>query len=255
MRSTSVLSGPAAAAAYGLDGFKDLVWPLSWCAPPNGSRAFRVLRTRRWQEGSVVDGIPLAASASVLRQIGAFPEDLEGLRDGIAPADRLELALEHCLRAGWVSLDNLTAGGGSCPGDALLRHVLRRREPEVPTESYAETRAIQHLRSLGVRCWRQMAVWHHGRIRHRVDLVIPASRTVRFPPRPELLRPDQGLLVEIDSREFHERKFEEDHRRQTLYDALGFNWVSFTPSQMERELPNVQRAIAVALRRVATSRG
>jgi hypothetical protein len=44
-----------------------------------------------------------------------------------------------------------------------------------------------------------------------------------------------GLLLEIDSREFHDGRFEEDHQRQTTYDLLGFWWTTFTPTQLEQQ--------------------
>lgn len=47
-------------------------------------------------------------------------------------------------------------------------------------------------------------------------------------------RPGDGLTIEVDSREFHERAFERDRARQTNYDRLGYRWVAFTPNQIER---------------------
>lgn len=249
MPATLALSGPAGAARYGLDGFAGLEWPPSWCAPLSGRRGPRIIRTRRWQEPLVVAGELVAPPHLVLRHLGAHPRDLIGRGDRITPADRVELALEHCLRLGLVTIDQLSSGGGSQPGDLLLQQVIARREDDVPTESYAETRAVQRFRTFGLRCWRQMPIWDRGRIHHRVDLVIPRATTVRMPFKPDVLKPHHGLLVEIDGREFHEHRFEEDHQRQSTYDALGLRWVSFTPNQIERHQAKVRRAIEGAMRR------
>lgn len=250
MRVKKAVTGPSGAAGLGLDGFRDQEWPLSWCTSANGSRAPRVIRTGMWRDPVMVDGVATAPHALVLRHIGTFPEDLRGRRDGITPMDRLELAVEHALRLQEVTLQDIAAHGGSQPGDVLLRQVLARRDDPVPTESYAETRAIQRFRPFGIRCWKQMRIWDQGRVRHRADLVIPRANGSRMPRKPEVLRPDQGLLVEIDSREFHERQFERDHQRQTTYDALGFHWVVFTPTQIEQQMPMVRRAIDVAMARI-----
>jgi very-short-patch-repair endonuclease len=67
--------------------------------------------------------------------------------------------------------------------------------------------------------------------------------------RPEVFRPAMGLLVEIDSREFHEGQFDRDHRRGSTYDELGYHWVSFTPNQIEKEPDLVRRALLGALSR------
>ena len=41
-----------------------------------------------------------------------------------------------------------------------------------------------------------------------------------------MLRLGDGLIVEIDSEEFHAKAFERDHSRQSTYDALGYHWVT-----------------------------
>ena len=57
--------------------------------------------------------------------------------------------------------------------------------------------------------------------------------------RPTIFRPEDGLLLEIDSREFHDGRFEEDHARDLLYDELGYRWLSFTPRQIQTQWPRV----------------
>lgn len=86
--------------------------------------------------------IPVCSVELVARHLHAFPADLVSRADGIAPIDRVELAVEHILRLGHTR----AARGGSMSGDALLRSVLLRRGNNVPTESYAETRAVQRFR-------------------------------------------------------------------------------------------------------------
>jgi very-short-patch-repair endonuclease len=61
--------------------------------------------------------------------------------------------------------------------------------------------------------------------------------------------PTHGVLVEIDSREFHERQFEKDHERGSLFDRLGYHWISLTPNQIEFRPNEALQAIEGALRR------
>ena len=230
MRSTPLaLTGPAAAAAYRLDGFRDLDWPLRWCGPRSGSHTNEAVRTSRWKEPVLIGEVHVAPIELVLRHLGNHPEDLRV--DSTTPEQRIELALEHALRDGMVSLDALDVRGARSKGDALLRLALQLRRDEPPTESYAETRADQFLRSLGYWCWRQVPLVGAN---HRVDFVLPARPSPKRRPRPVPFRPGDGLIIEIDSREFHERAFERDRARQTNYDRLGYRWVAFTPNQIER---------------------
>ena len=233
----TALTGAQAAARWGLDGFRGRDWPLLFCAPYASSPGKGILRTRLWSVPVIVDGVALAPVATVLRHIGAMT--LSGRIDAL---DLVEFALEHALRDGMVELAGLTAGGGAQPGDALLRRVLARRpRNEPPTESYAETDAVQRFRSIGLEPWRQIPIIGAGRML-RADFMISAKRR----RRPVVFRPSDGVLVEIDSREFHEGRFEEDHARETAYDALGFRWLSFTPNQIEHQWNRVAKAIATA---------
>jgi very-short-patch-repair endonuclease len=67
--------------------------------------------------------------------------------------------------------------------------------------------------------------------------------------RPKELQPGTVLLVEIDSREFHENRFDRDHARQTTYDLLGFEWVTFTPNQLEHQRARSRNALEAVLGR------
>jgi hypothetical protein len=227
---SAALTGPAAAALLGLDGFRDVGWTPLWCAPATVRKQPGLIRTRCWNEPIMLGDVRVAHVSLVLRHLGEV----------VCDVDRIEFAVEYALREGLVSVNDLRQSHGRSTGDELLRRVMFQRGSEPPAESYAEVRAIQLLRSWGMQCWRQLVIYEHGRIKHRVDLVIPFDQQAQ---RPERLRPSDGLLVEIDSLEFHVGKFEEDHRRQTTYDLLGFRWTTVTPNQLRDSPQRVRRAI------------
>lgn len=232
------LTGPHAAALLGLDGYRDQSWPVQWCAPANGTAVPGIIRTRRWSEPLVIADWPVAPPALVLRHLGATPHV-----DDITPVERVELAVEHALREGLVHLGDLRGRGRGQPGDVLLREVLRLRGDEPPTGSYAETRALQLLRRHGwERLWRQVEIVDHQRLVHVVDFVVPYRLGPRK-QRPAVFLPHHGLLVEVDGRGPHEPQFERDHRRQTTYDRMGYDWLSFTPNQFTHALATVLMAL------------
>jgi hypothetical protein len=235
------ITGPYAAGVYGLDGFKGIDWPELWCAPVGGECGERIVRTRRWETPVEIDDVRICPVETVVRHLNAIPLDLLRPADRIAPIDRVELAVEHAMRDG----AKVRAARGGAPGDAMLQAVLERRGNVVPTESYAETRAVQLLRTWGVVPWRQIPIIRRGRIEFRADFMIPFGRQ----RRPETIRASMGLLVEVDSREFHEGEFERDHRRGAVYNELGYHWIAVTPNQIEREPALVRRSLAGAFRR------
>ena len=245
MKNYVALTGPAAAARYGLDGFRDREWCPRWCAPASTRAVAGVIRTRAWEEPVVIGELRVAALSVVLRHLDGI-----GTLGHLFEEDRVELAVEHALRDGAVAIEQLRVGGGAAPGDMLLRRVLARRPPgEPPTGSYAETRAVQRMRSIGIVPWRQVPVL--GPRRNRADFMLPYRPSKRrlLPPRPEVFLPPCGVLVEIDSREYHEARFEEDHARETNYDELGFVWRSFTPNQIEHDWARVARVLQRGLAR------
>lgn len=244
MRTRKIaLTGPAAAFWYGLDGYRTHEWKPTWCVPASAEGGSDIIRTRWWAEPVMLAEAPapLAPLPIVLRHLGLFGD---GPADGLTVAERVELALEHTLRLGAVELSELRCGGGSSVGDKILRSVLRARGDEPPTESYAETRAVQVLRGLGWPTWRQAHICGERRLLHRANLVVP---TVPRSLRPARFQPCHGLLVEIDGREVHAELFERDHDRQCAYDALGFNWVSFTPRQIETDRHLVSRVLTTRM--------
>lgn len=156
--------------------------------------------------------------------------------------DRVELAVEHALRNGLISLADLRIQGGGSSGDRAIREIARLRGDEPATESYAETRAVQRLRQFDWTPWRQAHVGRDNRIEYRVDFVLPFRPGAK---RPNTLRPSDGLLIEVDGREIHEPLFERDHVRGNVYDQLGFHWTSLTPSQIEHTPLSVRAASRV----------
>lgn len=236
------LTGPSAAALYDLDGFRDRVWPPLWCAPMAARSGARIIRSRKWQEPNEIEGVQVCPLPLVLRHLCAVPADLDTSTDGISAVERVELAVENAIRLK-TAID--LAMGGAMPGDVILRRIMSVRGDEPATGSYAETRAAQLFRSLNMPAWRQVPVGRLGRIEFRADFMLPFDQ-IR---RPEVFRPSMGLLVEIDSREFHERQFDRDHHRGSTYDELGYHWVSFTPNQIERDPAFVHRALKGAMSR------
>jgi hypothetical protein len=237
------LTGPAAASLLGLDGFKDEEWKPGWCSKHARALDPDVFQTRLWRPPVELHGHLVAHPTLVLRHLGRF--DLRR-KDSVTPEERVELAMEHCFRDGLLHPEDLRVGGGQNEGDRIVRMVLRLRRDEPPTESYAETRWVQLLRANGLLCWRQVPIYDGHRIIHRVDTVIPFNQRRK---RPQLLLPSDGILGEVDSREFHENRFEEDHDRESNYDRLGFHWISVTPNMIEHRPSRAIAALHGAIRR------
>lgn len=247
--SEPLLTGPAAAALLGLDGFREVVWPPMWLQPHTASAVRGIIRVRTKEPlvPAVLSGTKVAPVALVLTHLAHTPETLHVDRNMTAH-DRVEYALEHALRLGLVTLADLQSLRSTMPGARIIRELIDLRGSEPPTESYAETTGVQVLRELGYRPWRQVPVRGLAGERHRIDFVLAFQPNAR---RPILLGPGDGLGVEIDSREFHEGAFERDHARQSVYDALGLHWITLTPNQLKRP-KQVRRAIDGAMSRALT---
>lgn len=238
-----VLTGPAAAAEYQLDGFRDLVWPHRFTTSANAKYVADAIRTDLWQDPVWIGGQPVAALSVVCNQLGRFDADLMRHRD-LAPIDRVELAVEHARRMG---CQIVTAQGNADAGLSMLRTIRARSGDEPPTESYAETRQWQHLLGWGAAPWRQVEVLIAGK-RIRLDFVIGANRR-RLCDRPERFRPSHGMVLELQGREFHEGRFEEDHERFALLTRSGFHYVAVTAQQLQRRPASVRATIDAGLRR------
>lgn len=241
-----LLTGPAAASLLGLDGFRDHVWPPMWLYPHTASAAPGIIRVRTQEPlvPVVVSGIALAPVALILTHLAHQPQLLRVDRS-MSPQNRVEYALEHARRSGLIALTDLQSLRSTMPGAQIIRDILLLCGNEPPTESFAETTAVQVLRYLGYEVWRQVPILGLGGERHRIDFVIAFRRKAR---RPLFLGPGVGLGVEIDSREFHEGAFERDHARQSVYDALGLHYITLTPNQ-PRNPKQVARTIDGAMAR------
>ena len=240
-----VLTGCAAATLYGLDGFREIVWPHRYASHFRGHGGQGILRTRHWLPPQAVDGELIAALPVVLRHLNSYPQDLLDHADGINPQDRIELATEHVRRMGHRVHVPQNAHG---PGDALLRRVRQLSGSEPPTESYAETRTLQWFRSVDLHPWRQLEIRIAGR-NYRVDFGI--SLGIRY--RPTHLRPTDVLVCELNSREYHEGTFEEDSDRRNAFDRAGFHHIGLTPNQVTYHPQKAFSSIEGAINRAGGS--
>lgn len=243
-----VLTGPFAARLLDLDGFRDIDWLPQLCLPVGFRSEPGVLRTRRRLPPIRVGDVDLAHPATVLRHLASDHDALHravGI-DGIDPVDRVEFAVEHALRSMLVEMQQLRVSGSSAPGDRAMHAVLNRRGHVPPTESFAETAAVQSFRVAGWEPWRQVPIiGATGRILQRCDFFLP----FRPMPRPRIALPQHGMIIEIDGRTYREGSFEADHARQTTYDELGFHWVTFSAHQVLHRPDQMLRAIESAVRR------
>jgi hypothetical protein len=241
-----VLSGPAAAQLYGLDGFRDSLWPHSYATPLNGNGGPRIIRTRQWGEPVMLERQFVAPVATVLRHLNAFPKFLVDHPDEISPQNRVELATEHARRLGAaVSVPHNARGSG----DQLLRQVRRLSGSEPPTESYAETVALQWFRRIGYQPFRQLEI-HIGGKTYRSDFGI--SLGPKF--RPEVPRPDQVLLCELDSRGFHQHTLEQDTERRNAFARAGFHHVELMPNEIRNKPQRALATLEGAIRRTGRTR-
>jgi hypothetical protein len=131
------LTGPAAAALLDLHGFRDLKWPLLWCAPIHVEPMDDLIRTRRWERPAVRGGHVIAAPHLVLRHLNALPAEAYEQGDGLTVRDRIAFATEHALYSKLVDQRALTFTGGPQNGSHLLREYLEWRGVEPATESWA----------------------------------------------------------------------------------------------------------------------
>jgi hypothetical protein len=236
-----VLTGPPAAALHGLDGFAEMIWPLRYACARQGSGGPGTLATRHWIDPVWIGDQPVAAVPLLLRHLNAIPADLEGCADRISPRDRVELAVEHARRLGHFVTVPASARG---PGDQLLRTVRRLSGSEPPTESFAETNVLQWCRSVGLSPWRQLEIEIAGR-RYRVDFGFP----LRGGRRPLIVRPCDVLLCELDSRTFHQDRFEQDYERRNAFDRAGFHHIELTPNEVARHPHRALASLTGALRK------
>jgi very-short-patch-repair endonuclease len=238
------LTGPAAAAIHGLDGFRDLLFKHRYASPYNAHGGSGIIRTRHWQTPQEKHGELLATIPIVLRHLNAFPDDLCGLTDGVSAQDRVELATEHARRLGHVVTVPFNS---QASGDQMLRIVRRLSGNEPHTDSYAETRSLQWFRTQNLHPWRQLQMSIGGK-RYRIDFGF--SLGPRF--RPLRIRPSDLLICHIDGREFHEGTFELDYRKRNAFDRAGFHHIELTPNEIAH---HPQRALATIMGAIRRANG
>ncbi len=240
------LTGPAAAALYQLDGFKETIWPLHYTSPYSSRGGPNIIRTRDWESPQMIGEELVAALPIVMRHLNSWPQDLV-TPDGLRAQDRVELAYEHARRLGHNLYIPRAARG---PGDDLLRRIRTLVGNEPPTESYAETATLQWARSVGHAPWRQVEVSIGGKT-YRIDFAFPllGQRS-----RPNRVRPGEVLFLELNSREFHQHTFEYDTQKRNALDRAGFDHLELTPTEVTRHPTRALATLEAALRKATRSR-
>ena len=253
--SVPTVVGPRAAGLLRWDGFHandphdQPVWLV-----PHGTRTHQkgVIRSRQWRlPWKIVDGVAIANPALVFSHlaIGLRPlQRWDNDPDPISCVDRIELALEYCLRHGY-RLATGARGRGAPTATTLSQLLIRRGIGEPPTDSYAEVRLIQRLRRHGLdRVFRQVPLLRGGRIVNRIDIVVPYH--------PRSLRPfafdaEVGVPIEVDGRAYHERQFEKDRVRHNNHTMAGGRLLVATPSLIEGSFTRFGADIVRVLARFA----
>ncbi len=218
---TTVIGGALAAQLLGLDGFSTrdwenrdptgAAWPILWCGRRSARSAPNVFRTRNWLAPCLPgdqwiahpagNSEPLSAPRSVGRSEHlADRTDRTGHRKCSATEPHYVATTAIAVRPGWPC--------------AALATLLDQRGDEPPTESFAETRTVQLLRSLGYVTYRQLPVLVDGRKDYRIDLVIAFERTEH---RPKYFTSEVGIGVEVDSHQWHEGRSFRTGRHETQH--------------------------------------
>ncbi len=224
-RPDAVLCGPAAAAAYGLDGF-DVGEPAALAiAPATSTRDERTVRRIRLLPPCTVHGLPVAAPGEALVDLGGMVTARPGGRAARAvldPVDLGELAVESALRQELTSIEELqevvARANRSRPGRRELAAVLARRPPgAVPTESYLETRVVQQLRDAGLptferQVWLRDAAGPIGRVDFHLD----------------------PIVIEAAGRTWHGDRHDEDNERYARLVQAGYTLIPVTFAHVEQ---------------------
>jgi very-short-patch-repair endonuclease len=163
-----------------------------------------------------------------------------------AGPDRIERALECCLRRGWVTVADVDAWldahpGRAWPGSRTLLTVLDRRgRHHPPTESDAETLFVQLARRAGLPDpVRQYVIGGGGRWSDRVDFFFPTTWG--------------GLMVEVDGSGTHSgpSALQYDLSRQNRLLAPGTDLLRFTYHDIVERRRWTARQVARRLRPAA----
>lgn len=224
---TSVISHLAAAALWGLPGFR--AGPIE-------------LSTTRWKKPLppvVVHRLsqPLDADTTT---VGSIPVTNPGRTlcdlSTVIPTSQLERAVEDALRRRITSVGHLrwlcarASDGGRC---RTFRRIVGAAE-ETPTESDFETRLLQAIRNNGLpEPVRQFEIYVCGRFIARVDFAYPWAR----------------VAVEADSYTFHSGRmaWEADLERRNALTARGWLVIHVTYRQMQSDMDSVAVRIKDAL--------
>jgi len=229
----SAISHATAAALWGMDGFQER-GPIELSLERSTRlRSDRLLihRAQAWKSGERVRirGIPVTGAARTLCDLATR-----------VPAERLEEALECCLRRDWTSekalLTRLTQNRGRGRNStAALRRLLEVRNGSLrPTESLLETRLLNALREAGLpAAVRQFEVWDGSHFVARLDFAYPNER----------------VAIETDGATYHLRRerWERDHARRSKLTALGWRCLVVTWARLHREPAKVAGELRAAL--------
>jgi very-short-patch-repair endonuclease len=224
---TARASFECAAALRGIDGFR------------LGPVVITVERARRVRLPGVVvhqstvpdratmrSGIPTASVARTLCDLTAVVHD-----------NRVERAVDECLRRGLVTLPELHVAYESLAGrgrrrSTVMRSILEWRGPEhEPGDSPGEVRLVQLLRGAGLpRPVQQHEVRANGRTM-RIDLAYPAPR----------------IAIEFDGWTYHSSRhaFDNDRARANELEVLGWTVLRFTTKSSDRVVVQTVRAALV----------
>lgn len=238
---TAALFRHTAAQAWDLEGYPFLQ-PLRVCVPfTSGMRGPGIVRVRHDPMIVWLDGLPVTSVADTLVDIGACKWPLPRFAGDpfpISAAERVELALEHAILTGLVTVADLRAviarSSYRRPRRRLLRDLLDERgDTTPPTESHLETRFVQLLR-------------RHG--------LPPMQRQVevRRPNRSFLGRVDfllGNVIVEVDGRSTHDDRLDQDRQRWSELTSLGYAVQVFTYDHIERAGHMVVETFRRTLRR------
>jgi very-short-patch-repair endonuclease len=158
---------------------------------------------------------------------------------GVLSKDALEETLDDALVRGLVSIDKvdrwLKKLPAPLPGIGQFKEVVdARRDGRIP-ESVMETRLFRELRKRGVeRPQCQHIIFVEGKFVKRVDFAYPQER----------------IVVEMDSRGFHQRQreFDRDRATSSRLGVAGWLVLPFTWKQLREDPDFVCESIRDALR-------
>lgn len=224
----AVLSGVAAAALWGIDGFPkarvEIITSRGAVDPDVKIRRCRLLPSEIRRRSN----IPLTSIERTMLDLAAnLPK-------------RVEAALDCVLHRRWTALPRLRAyldvrGARGVRGLSVLKELVDIRDPELaPVESQLESRLAAIIR--------------------RADIAFPVTQHVvldaeRFIARLDFAYPELQLGIEADGYEFHSGRlrWKQDLRRHNDLTNLGWRILHFTWHDITRDPDYVLRTIHAAL--------